>query len=149
MTYDESKCTYQRIVGVFWRACDPTSNDQFGDQGPTIIWVNGDEQQRLAAESRRRLQRSTEYRSPTFGPMYEGRPILTEIRTLEGEWEAAPAADQDWYKTDPKAYEKLRKKTGRTKWFEDAFKPVTVTACQNYTLQLLIASTGIRTIQED
>ena len=42
----------------------------------------------------------------------------------------APEVDQDWYINEPKAYEQARKKTWRTKWFEDAFKPVTVTACQ-------------------
>lgn len=130
VTYDASRVSYQRVVGVFWRACDPTSVDQFGDPGPTIIWVEGEEQRRLAEESRRRLQRSTEYSSATFGPMFQGRPILTEIRAMKGEWEAAPPEQQEYYKADPKGYEKLRKKTGRTKWFEDAFKPVTVTACQ-------------------
>ena len=54
----------------------------------------------------------------------------TEIKKSQGEWEAAPEADQNWYINEAKPYEKARKKTGRTAWFEDAYKPVTVTACQ-------------------
>ena len=42
-----------------------------------------------------RLQRSTEYASPTFGPMYKGRPILTEVRLLTEEFTAAPGDAQD------------------------------------------------------
>ena len=130
VTYNANKFSYKRMVGTFWRSCDPTKSNQFGSGAQTIIWVRNDEERRSAEESRRRLQLSTEYRSPTFGPMYQGRPVLTEIKTLAGEWERGPEADQDWYLNDPKAYEQARKKTGRTKWFEDAFKPVTVTACQ-------------------
>ena len=132
VSYDPAKLTYKRLVGSFWRSCDPTAKDsQFGMPGPTIIWTANDEERAIAEESKRRLQLATQYTSSTFGPMYKGRPIQTEIRGLpDAAWEAAPDEDQAWYKSDPKAYEQARKKTGRTKWFEDAFKPVTVTACQ-------------------
>lgn len=131
VAYDAGKLSYKRLVGTFWRSCDPTSKDsQFGDPGPTIIWTGNDEEKAIAEESRRRLQLATEYKSSTFGPMYKGRPIQTEIRPLSGEWAAAPEADQAWYKAQPDKYAKARQKTGRTKWFEEAFKPVTVTACQ-------------------
>lgn len=131
VTYDPNKVSYKRIVGTFWRSCDPTSKEQFGDPGPTIVWAS-DADRSVAEESRRRLQKSTEYNiDPTNPPMYKGRPILTEIRPLvEAEWVLGPDADQDWYTKEEKAYEKARKKTGRAKWFDDAFKPVTVTACQ-------------------
>ena len=131
VTYDPNKVSYKRIVGTFWRACDPTSKDQFGDPGPTIVWA-GDADRAVAERSLFLLQKSTEYNiDPTNPPMYKGRPILTEVRPLvEADWALGPDADQDWYTKEEKAYEKARKKTGRTKWFEDAFKPVTVTACQ-------------------
>lgn len=130
VTYDPGKVAYQRVVGAFWRSCDPTAAAQFGDQGPTIIWVSSDEEKKIAEESKRRLQLSTEFRSPTFGPMFQGRPILTEIRPLAAEWEPGLEEDQDWYRNSEKAYEKARQKTGREKWFKDAYKPVTVTACE-------------------
>ena len=121
--------TYQRVLGNFWRSCDPTRDDQFGTRGPAIVWTSSASQQSLAEESRRRLQLSTEYRSPTFGPMFKGRPIVAEIRALAGEWVPAPE-QQDFYLNDAKVYEAARKKTGRAKWFEEEYKPVTVTACQ-------------------
>jgi len=129
VTYDPRKVTYQRVLGNFWRSCDPTRDDQFGTRGPAIVWTSSASQQSLAEESRRRLQLSTEYRSPTFGPMFKGRPIVAEIRALAGEWVPAPE-QQDFYLNDAKAYEAARKKTGRAKWFEEEYKPVTVTACQ-------------------
>lgn len=131
VTYDPNKVSYKRIVGTFWRSCDPTRADQFGDAGPTIVWASEADKE-VAEKSRFRLQKATEYKiDPTNPPMYKGRPILTEIRPLvEDEWALGPDVDQDWYTKEEKAYEKARKKTGREKWFEDAFKPVTVTACQ-------------------
>jgi len=130
VTYKANKLSYKKLLGIFWRACDPTSSDQFGSAGPTILWTGDEVEKGFAEESRRRLQYATQYTSNTFGPMYKGRPILTEIRPVAGAWEPSPEVDQDWYINEPKAYEQARKKTGRTKWFEDAFKPVTVTACQ-------------------
>lgn len=130
VAYDPSKVSFKRIVGAFWRSCDPTSKDQFGDSTPAVVWAAGDAELKAAEESRRRLQLSTEYRSSTFGPMYRGRPVLAEVRPLAGVWEPSAHEDQGWYKAEPKAYERARKKSGRAKWFEDAYKPVTVTACQ-------------------
>jgi len=130
VTFNANKISYKRVVGAFWRACDPTSAEQFGNAVPTIIWTASDEQRSIAEESRRRLQRATEYSSSTFGPMYRGRPILTEVRPLAREWVPGPSVDQDWYINEPEAYERAGKKTGRTKWLDDAYKPVTVTACQ-------------------
>ena len=130
--YNGNKISYKRVVGTFWQSCDPTMADnQFGMPGPTVIWTASPEEKAVAEESKRRLQLSTEYRSSTFGPMFKGLPIQTQIKPLEGEWTLAADADQDWYVNEPKDYEVARKKTGRAKWFEDAFKPVTVTACEN------------------
>ena len=55
----------------------------------------------------------------------EHEPLLASA-----EWAAAPDADQGWYLKEPSAYEKAAKKSGRTAFFAEAFKPVTVTACQ-------------------
>jgi peptide methionine sulfoxide reductase MsrA len=123
VTYDPRKLTYKRLLGSFWRACDPTksaSQGQFGASGPTIVWVADDAQRNTAEQSRRRLDASTRFTSNTFGPMFKGQPIQTEIRAVRGEFELGPEADQGWYLNEPKAYEQARKKTGRTKWFEDA-----------------------------
>lgn len=128
--YDADKCSYKQVVGTFWRSCDPTSLDQFGVQVPPVIWTASPEEQRAAQESKRRLQLSTEYSTPTAPPMFRGRPIVADVRTVADYWEAADAADQDWYLNEAKQYQQVRKKSGRAKWSEDAFKPVTVTACE-------------------
>ena len=132
--FKPEKVTYQRIVGAYWRVVDPTrtaEQGQFGSPGPTIIWVSDDAQRAAAERSEALLQKATEFSSSTFGPMYKGLPLRTEIRPLlDSRWEAGPENDQGWYLNEPKAYEAARKKSGRTKWFDDAFKPVTVTACQ-------------------
>jgi len=135
VVYDPKKLKLQRVVGAFWRSVDPTrtaEQGQFGLTGPTVIWVTSDEERAIAEKSKKLLDKATRFSSPTFGPMYKGLPILTEVRQLEGSWwEEGPEADQSWYVNEPKAYEAARKKTGRTKWFDDAFKAVTVTACEN------------------
>ena len=41
------------------------------------------------------LRRSTEYRSPTFGPMFKGRPVLTEVRPLVADFEPASSDEQE------------------------------------------------------
>ena len=43
------------------------------------------------------LRRSTEYRSPTFGPMFKGRPVLTEVRPLVADFEPASSDEQETY----------------------------------------------------
>ena len=58
VSYDPAKVSYKYVLGTFWRSCDPTSAEQFGD-GPssaTVIWAT-EEQLGDAKESLRRLQR--------------------------------------------------------------------------------------------
>ena len=41
VSYDPAKVSYKYVVGTFWRSCDPTSAEQFGE-GPssaTVIWA--------------------------------------------------------------------------------------------------------------
>ena len=35
VTYTPAKMTYKRLVGSFWRSCDPTSVAQFGEDIPS------------------------------------------------------------------------------------------------------------------
>ena len=59
VSYDPAKVSYKYVLGTFWRSCDPTSAEQFGD-GPSsasVIWAT-EEQLSDAKESLRRLQRS-------------------------------------------------------------------------------------------
>ena len=132
VTYDSAKISFKRVLGAYWRAVDPTrtgEEGQFGVAGPTIIWTSSEDERAVAERSKYLLTRATRFSSATFGPMYKGLPPLTEVRAI-GQWEGGPPEDQDWYLSEPKAYAALGKKSGRTKWLDEAFKPVTVTACQ-------------------
>mmetsp|Transcript_143423 Transcript_143423/g.275457 ORF Transcript_143423/g.275457 Transcript_143423/m.275457 type:complete len:340 (-) Transcript_143423:197-1216(-) len=129
--YKSEKVSYKRVLGAFWRSIDPTdAAKQFGVAGPSIVWTASDEEQAAAEASRSRLDASTRYQSSTFGPMFKGKPIKTEIRPLAGEWQVGKEADQGWYLKEDDAYQKALKKTGRGEWLEEAYKAVTVTACQ-------------------
>jgi peptide methionine sulfoxide reductase MsrA len=132
--YKAEKISFKRVLGAFWRACEPTNAEkQFGVVGPSIVWVTNDEEQRDAETSRKLLDASTRYESPTdktIQPMYGGMPVKTEIRRLNSEWVPGPENDQGWYLKDKKAYEKLQKKSGRAKFLAKAYQPVTTTACK-------------------
>ncbi len=82
VTYDESVVSFEALLDVFWNAHDPT---QLNRQGPDIgdnyrsaIFVHDAEQERLAKESKARLDESGRY----------PRPIATEIVTAPTFWEA-------------------------------------------------------------
>lgn len=134
VAYNAGRLSYKRLVGQFWQGCDPTAAEkQFGEAvGPPVIWAASDDERGVAEASKQKLNDATRYSSPTFGPMFKGRPVVAEIKPLvaSAEWAAAPDADQGWYLKEPAAYEKAAKKSGRTAFFAEAFKPVTVTACQ-------------------
>lgn len=125
--YKAEKVSYKRVLGAFWRNIDPTNAvEQFGVKGPTIVWVASDEEKAAAEASREKLDASTQYKSKTFGPMFKGRPIKTEIRALAGEWQKGPDEDQAWYKQDERAYKKAIQKNKRERWFDDAYEAVTL-----------------------
>src|SRR5213079_2287885 len=74
VVYDPGKITYERLVDAFWHDIDPTQADgQFcdhGDEYRTAIFYGGTAQHRVAAASRRALERRFE------------RPIVTPIMRI-------------------------------------------------------------------
>ena len=57
-------------------------------------------------------------------------PVVTEVRDVKGlEFEADDGAT-DWYKTEAKKYASALKSSGRSTWFENAYKPIETTACE-------------------
>lgn len=118
--YKPKKLGYKRILGAYWRGVDPTKKElQFGDPTPTIIWVTSPEERELANDSLRRLDKSGMYKAPIVTALRDAKDVTFE------------ANDQatGWYKTNEKKYEQAMKKSGRSAWFENAYKPITVTAC--------------------
>ena len=67
-----------------------------------------------------------------FSGLYqkENNVLLTEARDLAGlRFDPDPEAT-GWYLANAKDYARALKSSGRAKWFDDRYKPVTVTACQ-------------------
>ena len=62
IVYDPAKVTYAQLLEIFWHNVDPTDGGgQFCDRGSqyrTGIFVHGDEQQRLAEQSKKDLEAS-------------------------------------------------------------------------------------------
>jgi peptide-methionine (S)-S-oxide reductase len=60
IVFDPSKIDYGRLLEVFWHNIDPlTPGGQFCDRGQqyrTAVYFHDDEQRRLAAESKRRVE---------------------------------------------------------------------------------------------
>jgi peptide-methionine (S)-S-oxide reductase len=104
--YDPNKVTYATLLDVFWRSVDPTDGGgQFCDRGEsyaTAIFANSPEQQRLAEESKRKIQ--------TSGILK--RPIVTPIETA-GPFYPAENYHQDYYTKSPVRYKYYRYRCGR------------------------------------
>lgn len=111
VVYDPSVVTYDQLLDTFWRSHDPTDAEgQFADRGsqyrPGIFYLS--EEQRLAAErSRKELAES--------GPFT--RPIVVEITKGDVFW-PAEEYHQDFYKKDPRHYQRYSKGSGRVDFLE-------------------------------
>src|SRR3954466_9331802 len=73
ITYDPAKVSFSQLLDVFWKQIDPTQADgQFTDVGPSYraaIFYNGDEEKKVAEESKAKLAKSGRFKEP----------IVTEI----------------------------------------------------------------------
>ena len=71
--FDPEQVSYSELLDVFWNCHNPTTLNRqgpdVGSQYRSAIFYTNDEQKRLAAESKRRLDESGKY----------PRPIVTEI----------------------------------------------------------------------
>ena len=104
VVYDPGKITYERLVDAFWHDIDPTQADgQFCDHGAeyrTAIFYGGTAQHRVAAASRRALERRFE------------RPIVTAIVRAQAFY-PAEADHQHYYRKNPIRYGMYRVACGR------------------------------------
>jgi peptide-methionine (S)-S-oxide reductase len=110
--YDPSVIDYEQLLDVFWHNVDPLdAGGQFCDRGSqyrTAIFYHGDEQRRLAEESKRALQHSDVLKGA----------IVTEIVAAP---EFYPAEDyhQDYYERNPLRYQFYRFTCGRDARLEE------------------------------
>ena len=106
VVYDPEKITYAHLLDVFWRNIDPlTRNRQFCDHGAqyrTAIFFHDAEQERLARQSKRRIEESGRFADP----------IVTQIAEANQFW-AAEDYHQDYYTKNPIRYKVYRFGCGR------------------------------------
>ncbi len=118
IVFDPSKTSYQELLHVFWRNIDPLAIDrQFCDGGSqyrTGIYTHGQEQLRLAEDSKQALERSGRF----------DRPIVTEIEPA-GDFYPAEQYHQGYYLKNSSRYKMYRAGCGRDRrlkelWGEEA-----------------------------
>ncbi|MFQ5827783.1 MAG: peptide-methionine (S)-S-oxide reductase MsrA [Candidatus Methylomirabilia bacterium] len=94
ITFDRSKISFERLLGVFWEAHDPTTLNQqgadVGTQYRSVIFYH-DEKQKKAAETSK-VEAAKKFRDP----------IVTEIQPLTQFYEAEDY-HQDYFWNNPSA----------------------------------------------
>ena len=112
VVYDPTKISYAQLLDVFWLNIDPlTRNRQFCDGGAqyrTAIFFHGDEQERLARESKQRIEDSGRF----------DQPIVTQIVEAAEFW-TAEDYHQDYYLKNPLRYKFYRFSCGRDRRLDE------------------------------
>lgn len=110
--YDPKKISYEKLLNVFWHNVDPvTADGQFCDHGNqyrTAIFYHGEEQKKLAEQSKQALEKSGKLK----------KPIVTEI-VPAGEFYPAEDYHQDYYQKNPLRYKYYRFSCGRDQRLEE------------------------------
>ncbi|KOY76153.1 Peptide methionine sulfoxide reductase MsrA [Apilactobacillus kunkeei] len=94
ITFDPEVISYKDLVEIYWRQTDPTdASGQFQDRGDSyrpVIFVNSEEQRRVAEESKKQLAESGMFDEPIVTSIEDAKPFY-------------PAEDyhQDFYKKNP------------------------------------------------
>lgn len=100
--FDTRLISYEELVTLYWRLTDPTDAlGQFQDRGSQyrpIIFVQNEQQRRIAEESKQQLIDSGKYK----------QPIVTEIRAATTFW-PAENYHQQFYKKQPKRYKQIQR----------------------------------------
>ncbi|HEU0305832.1 MAG TPA: peptide-methionine (S)-S-oxide reductase MsrA [Lysobacter sp.] len=104
--YDPALVSYATLLEVFWRNIDPLAVDRqfcdIGDQYRSAIFTLDAEQQRMAAESKRKLEASGRFK----------QPIATQI-VAASRFYPAEGYHQDYYTKNPIRYKFYRFNCGR------------------------------------
>ena len=112
--YDPAKTSYARLLEVYWHNIDPTSPEgQFCDRGHqyrSAIFVQNDEEKRLAEESKVAQQGEI---AKTVN-----KPIVTEIVPFTEFW-PAEEYHQYFYQKNPVRYESYRLGCGRDRRLQE------------------------------
>jgi peptide methionine sulfoxide reductase msrA/msrB len=113
--YDPAVVDYQTLLKTFWQNIDPTDRGgQFADRGSqyhTAIFFHGEEQRRLAENSKEILDKSGKF----------DQPVATEILPA-GDFYRAEDYHQDYYKKNPLHYNMYKKGSGREGFIDKFWK---------------------------
>ena len=111
ITYDPSLVKYEKLLEIFWHNIDPTAvNSQFVDHGTqyrSAIFYNGEEQKRIAEESKKQLEASGKFK----------KPIATEV-VPASKFYPAEEYHQAYYKKNPMRYKMYHDGSGRDQSLE-------------------------------
>ena len=108
--YDPKKIGYGKLLEVYWHNIDPLdAGGQFcdrGDQYKSVIFYHGEEQERLAEQSKAEVEKQLK------------RTVATTIRPASTFY-AAEDYHQDYYKKNPLRYKFYRYSCGRDQRLEE------------------------------
>ena len=106
IVFDPARISYERLLDVFWHNIDPLARDrQFcdvGEQYRSAIFYHGDEQKRLAEESKAALAKSGRLKGPIVTEIVPATPFYP-----------AEEYHQDYHKKNPIRYKFYRFSCGR------------------------------------
>jgi peptide-methionine (S)-S-oxide reductase len=106
ITYDPLKISYVKLLDVFWHNIDPTVKDrQFCDVGTqyrSAIFYTGEEQRRLAENSKKEQEQSKRFKGPVYTQIVPATVFYP-----------AEEYHQHYYKKNPVRYEFYRYNCGR------------------------------------
>jgi peptide-methionine (S)-S-oxide reductase len=106
IVFDPSKTSYSKLLDIFWHNIDPTVKDRqfcdIGNQYRSGIFYHGEEQRRLAEQSKSALEKNKPFKGP----------VVTEI-TPASEFYPAEEYHQHYYKKNPLRYSYYRTSCGR------------------------------------
>ena len=114
LTFDENKISFKKILDLFFKMHDPTQKDmQFPDVGTqyrTEIFTVGENQKKLAEESKVELENSGKF----------NKPIVTAI-TNAPVFYIAEEYHQDFYKKQSMRYQMYAQASGRKGYLENTW----------------------------
>ncbi|MCA9136863.1 MAG: peptide-methionine (R)-S-oxide reductase MsrB [Planctomycetales bacterium] len=114
ITFDPTQIRYDDLLEVFWRQIDPTDDGgQFVDRGNSYlsaIFVQNDDQRKLAETSKQKLIDSGRFEKPIVTPIREAATFF-------------PAEDyhQDYYKKSTLKYKYYRYRSGRDAFIDEVW----------------------------
>ncbi|ODT43362.1 MAG: peptide-methionine (S)-S-oxide reductase [Nitrospira sp. SCN 59-13] len=114
VVYDPAKVSYTTLLDAFWHNVDPvTPNAQFCDHGSqyrSVIFYQGEEQKRLAEESKLAIERSQRLTQPIVTELIKASPFYS-----------AEEYHQDFYKKNPIRYKFYKFNCGRAQRLEEVW----------------------------